>query len=161
MTGVQTCALPISISRGLAYTMHGSPHILVTALVSTFTLFASFTGSALYTKNRSAMAIYLSSFLMTACSSLLVLSMFHLFSFSFGGNIGGSSLVTMAQMYLGLLVFSAFVMYDTQIMIMKAERGSNDYLAHSLDLYMDVVGLFMKIVHILQDKEDKKKKRMD
>lgn len=65
------------------------------------------------------------------------------------------------ELYLGLFVFSGFVVYDTQIMIMKAERGSRDYLLHSLELYVDLVGIFVRIIRILQKKEDDKRRKKE
>ena len=52
-------------------------------------------------------------------------------------------------------------MFDTQLIIRKARMGDRDFIAHSLDLFIDFVQVFRKVLILLMQKEDRdnKKKR--
>lgn len=45
-----------------------------------------------------------------------------------------------------------FVLYDTQLIVEKRRRGDRDFVAHSVDLFIDLVGIFRRIVIILSEK---------
>lgn len=68
---------------------------------------------------------------------------------------------------IGLLTACLYVIYDTQIIIERAERGDKDEISHALTLFMDVFDLFIKILRILmelqkkQEAENRRKKRND
>jgi len=46
-------------------------------------------------------------------------------------------------------------MFDTQVIIEKARRGDKDFVAHSLDLFIDFVQVFRKVLILLMQKEQK------
>merc|ERR1712117_892509 len=54
----------------------------------------------------------------------------------------------------GLLIFCGFVVYDTQAIIEKRRRGDKDAIRHSLDLFIDFIQLFRKILILLMQKEN-------
>jgi len=68
---------------------------------------------------------------------------------------------------IGLLTACLYVIYDTQMIIERAERGDKDEISHALTLFMDVFDLFIKILRILmelqkkQEADNRKKKRND
>ncbi|MBN3294451.1 BI1 inhibitor, partial [Polypterus senegalus] len=98
--------------------MKFSQIIIVTAFLGTSVIFACFTLSALYAQRRSY--LFLGGTLMSGLSILLLLSMFNMFY--------GSVMLFKAHMYLGLLVMCGFVLFDTQLIIEKAEMGDKDYI---------------------------------
>lgn len=53
------------------------------------------------------------------------------------------------ELLLGLLIFSGFVVFDTQVIITKHAYGDHDYLSHALDLFIDFAALFRRIVVLL------------
>ena len=73
----------------------------------------------------------------------------------------GSSALFYVELYLGLLVFSAYVAFDTQMIIARHQDGDRDYIMHAQTLFIDFVQLFIRLLAILNDKEAKKRRRED
>lgn len=69
------------------------------------------------------------------------------------------------QLYLGLMVMSGFILYDTQLIVEKAKMGNLDYLSHAIELFIDFVGVFVRLLIILtknsnnNNKKDERKRR--
>ena len=59
------------------------------------------------------------------------------------------------SLYLGLIMFCGFVIFDTQLIVEKAFHGDFDYLSHSLELFVDFIGIFVRILIILAKKSKK------
>ncbi|XP_044753925.1 bax inhibitor 1 [Coccinella septempunctata] len=125
------------------------PRIIVTALIGTSVVFVSFTICALLAER--GKWLYLGGPLMTAMSTLVILSFANLFF--------GSFMVFQAQLYLGLFAMCGFVLYDTQIIIEKFRLGNRDFVAHSLDLFIDFIGIFRRLLIILTQKEQASEKK--
>jgi FtsH-binding integral membrane protein len=63
------------------------------------------------------------------------------------------------ELYAGLLIFCGYVMYDTQVIVERAVRGEKDYVKHALDLFVDFVAIFVRLMVILAQNEQKREKR--
>jgi FtsH-binding integral membrane protein len=50
------------------------------------------------------------------------------------------------------LLFCGFIVWDTQMIIEKKRRGDGDYIGHSVELFIDFIQVFRKIVIILTSK---------
>ena len=50
------------------------------------------------------------------------------------------------------MLFCGFIMWDTQMIIEKRRRGDKDFIAHSLDLFIDFVQIFRKVLILLMQK---------
>ncbi|KAF7284821.1 hypothetical protein GWI33_021578 [Rhynchophorus ferrugineus] len=61
--------------------------------------------------------------------------------------------------YLGLIAMCGFVLYDTQAIIEKRRQGNKDFVAHSLDLFIDFLGIFKRLLIILMQKEEESNKK--
>ncbi|XP_014214623.1 probable Bax inhibitor 1 [Copidosoma floridanum] len=128
-----------------------NPSIIVSALVGTSVIFVSFTISALLSKR--GQWLYLGGILISILNTML-LSTFINFFFNW-------TIISQVQLYIGLLVMSAFVIYDTQVIIQKSRMGNKDYVIHSLDLFLDFINIFRYLIIILTQKEQKNNKRKE
>uniref|UniRef100_A0AAY5KSX2 Transmembrane BAX inhibitor motif-containing protein 6 n=1 Tax=Esox lucius TaxID=8010 RepID=A0AAY5KSX2_ESOLU len=128
-----------------------SETIIVTAFLGTSVIFVCFTLSALYAQRRSY--LFLGGTLMSGLSILLLVSFLNMFL--------GSVMLFKAHIYLGLAIMCGFVLFDTQLIIEKAEMGDKDYIWHSVDLFLDFITIFRKLMVILamNEKDSKKKER--
>jgi FtsH-binding integral membrane protein len=72
--------------------------------------------------------------------------------------------MNMVYLMVGLLTACLYVIYDTQLIIEKAEHGDNDVISHTMLLFIDLFDLFVKILQILiklkeENERDKRKKK--
>lgn len=143
----------LSIAPLIALALYVDPAIIMTAVVGTVTIFACFSAAAMTAQRRSW--LFLGGILGSAASLLLVLGFANMFFRSV--NIYG------IQLYGGLLLFSGYVVFDTQLILEKAELGSRDAVGHALDLFMDFISILVRLIIILiknaEKKDDKRKNR--
>ncbi|XP_063722278.1 probable Bax inhibitor 1 [Symsagittifera roscoffensis] len=124
-----------------------NPAIVVTALLYSSFLFLSLTLAALYCQKRSL--LYLGGFLMAALNIMFWSSMLRML---FGVRLLGG-----VELYLGLAVFCGFILFDTQMIIYRFEDcGEKDFIWHSVDLFLDFINVFVRILIILSKKEERK-----
>ncbi|XP_066157312.1 probable Bax inhibitor 1 [Euwallacea fornicatus] len=133
----------------LEHVMLVNPGIIVTALIGTCVVFASFTICAIFSERRKW--LYLGGVLFALLNSLMLMSLANIFF--------GSTILWNAQIYIGLLAMCGFVLYDTQAIIEKRRMGSKDFVAHSLDLFVDFIGIFKRLLIILTQKEQEQQKK--
>ena len=58
------------------------------------------------------------------------------------------------NLYGGLVLFTAYIAYDTQKMIDEYEMGEDDHLKHAVDLFIDFKAIFMRVLSILMLRGD-------
>lgn len=113
--------------------------IIITALLCTMAIFSSFSLAAIISPRRSY--LYLGGFLGAAMMMMCMMSLIGMF------------IPTMRfyafHLYGGLIIFSGYVIYDTQIIIERAAQGSRDFAGHALTLFVDLIQIFVRIVMIL------------
>lgn len=126
-----------------------NPQIVVTALFGTSIVFIAFTFCALFAERGSL--LFLGGTLMTLLSSMMIMGLANLFI--------GSSLIYQSQMYLGLAIMCGFVLYDTQAIIEKRRMGNKDFITHSMDLFVDFISIFRRLLIILTQKEEESRRR--
>ena len=125
------------------------PAVIPTAFFGTCLIFTCFTLASMFSNQRQY--IYLGGTLMSLLSIMLVMSFLNIFM--------GSYLVFKAQIYIGLAVMCAFILYDTQMIMEKRRNGDKDYIWHSVCLFLDLIQIFRYLLVILTDKESNKKKK--
>ncbi|XP_047739838.1 bax inhibitor 1-like [Hyalella azteca] len=124
------------------------PTIIMEALLGTAIVFACFSLAALYSPR--GKYLYLGGTLISILSTLFFLSLVNLF-FS-------SRLLFQANLYIGLAVMCGFVVYDTQLIIEKKRLGNDDFIMHGMELFIDFMAIFKRILVILTDKEAQNKR---
>lgn len=50
------------------------------------------------------------------------------------------------------MLMCGFVLFDTQLIIEKRRMGSKDFVQHALELFIDFIGMFRRLVIILTQK---------
>lgn len=126
-----------------------NPGIIVSAFMGTCIIFGCFTLASLYAPDRKF--LYLGGTLMSLLSLMFWMAIVNMFI--------GSRLVFQMNLYAGLALMCGFVLYDTQLIIEKCRRGDKDYIWHSVDLFIDFVDIFRRLLVILMQKESNKKRK--
>lgn len=75
---------------------------------------------------------------------------------------GFGSFAFEVELYLGLVVFSGYVLFDTQLIVERASAGDFDHIKHALDLFVDAVAIAVRVLVILlknQEKRDSREQR--
>ncbi|XP_058795702.1 probable Bax inhibitor 1 [Phymastichus coffea] len=125
------------------------PSIVISALVGTTVVFVSFSIASLLSQR--GQWLYLGGTLISALNMLVLFSLANIFF--------RSQMIYQIHLYLGLFVMCGFIIYDTQYIIEKNRMGSKDYIAHSLDLFLDFVNVFRHLLIILTQKEERNQKK--
>merc|ERR1719277_685381 len=133
----------------LQLAMMMNPTIVPSAFMVTSVVFACFTGASLMAPD--GKYLYLGGTLMSGLSTLMWLGLANIFF--------RSQLLFQAHIWIGLAVFCGFIMFDTQLIIRKAKNGDKDFIAHSLDLFIDFVQVFRKVLILLMQKESRRDER--
>ncbi|XP_047510716.1 bax inhibitor 1 isoform X1 [Pieris napi] len=132
----------MSLGPLLEYVSAVDPSIIVTALLGTTLVFVCFSIAAMLAERGSW--LFLGGTLMTLFSSMFVMSLANIFL--------QSQFIYQAHLYLGLVLMCGFVLFDTQLIIEKRRMGSKDFVQHALELFIDFVGMFRRLVIILTQK---------
>ena len=119
----------------------------------TGTAFTSFSLISLLSKRRSY--IFLGSIIVTMIQGLMLYRLI--------GWIAGYSVYGLPYLMMGLFVACLYIIYDTQIIVERAESGDKDVPTHTMMLFIDLFELFIKILQILielnKDKDDDRRRR--
>jgi FtsH-binding integral membrane protein len=126
-----------------------NPEIIPTALLGTAVVFVCFSLAALYTHKRTF--LFLGGIIGTGLTVMLCLSLANIFI--------GSRLLYSVELYLGLAVMCGCVLYDTQLIVEKSRAGDDDFIWHCIDLFVDIVAIFRRLLVILAQKEENKNRK--
>jgi len=137
----------LSIGPMLDYAFTIDPNIIPKAFLGTCGIFISFSLSSFFASQRTL--LYIGGLAGTGLLVLLILGLSNIFFHS--------SWIFTVELYLGLLIFSGFVMIDTQMIIWKFRAlRERDYVKHALGLFLDFVNIFIRVLALLT--KDKKSK---
>ena len=68
------------------------------------------------------------------------------------------------RLFGGLAVFSGYMLFDTQRVRRRAQEGTDreyDSMKESVDVYLNIVNIFVRFVVVLMKREEEKKKEED
>jgi len=125
------------------------PSILPTAFISTAVIFICFSLSALMTNSRRF--LYLGGMLMSGLSMMIFASFINMFV--------RSVFIMTAELYIGLIIFCGFILFDTQMIVEKCRHGDKDFIWHSLDLFIDFIEIFRHLMVIMANNNSNNKKK--
>jgi FtsH-binding integral membrane protein len=125
------------------------PSLVISALLYTCVIFTCFSLSALFATEGKFLA--LGAPIMSIMSTLLISSLLNMFI--------RSHTIAYIHLLLGLGLMSAFILYDTHLIMEKVRMGDMDYIWHSLTLFIDLASLFKHILVLLADKEQSNRSR--
>lgn len=131
------------------YIISVNPTIIFTALVGTVITFASLSLSALLAER--GKFLFLGGILVSVINTMALISLFNMFF--------QSLFVQLTQLYIGVFVMAAFILYDTQNIVEKCRMGNRDVVQHALDLFFDALSMFRRLLIILTQKEERKNQR--
>jgi len=140
--------LGCSLGPLIASIIQVDPGVLFTAIISASLIFTCFSLSALWARRRQY--LFLGAVLSSAMSWLFLLSVL---SLVFSGRTFANF-----NLYVGLFVFCGYVVFDTQMIIEKASAGDRDYIWHAMELFIDLIAIFVRICIILLQNTGKKRK---
>ena len=129
-----------------------NPEIVMQAVTYTGAAFTSFSLISLLSKRRSMLFV----------GGIIVCLIQGLFFYRLFGWLLGYTFYNLTYLMFGLLTACLYIIYDTQIIIERAEHGDKDVISHTLVLFVDLFDLFIRILKILielQKDEDKNKKK--
>jgi len=75
--------------------------------------------------------------------SLIILIIFQIFSL-----FQRSALLTKTLSAIGIIIFSCYIVYDTNVILQRDYYG--DFITASMDYYLDIINIFLKLV-VLND----------
>ena len=114
--------------------------VLGSALVLTGAVFLGFSAAALAAPRASMLALQGPLFgMLIGMVAISILNIFYPTAFA-------HSIV----LYGGLAIFSLFVAVDTQAMIERASCGNSDHVGDALQMFLNVVNIFVRIAAILR-----------
>ena len=135
----------MSIGPLLSHSLRIDPTLISTAFFSTALIFACFSAAAMFSTRRSF--IFLGGMLGSCLSMLFWISLLQLiWPSKFGFDI---------LLYGGLVMFSGYVIFDTQIIIERASQGVSDPIGDALTLFIDLFAMFVRILIILSKNKKK------
>lgn len=130
----------------MQYIISVNPTIIFTALMGTVITFASLSLSSLLAER--GKFLFLGGILVSVINTMALISLLNIFFRSY--------FVQLSQLYIGVFVMAAFVLYDTQNIVEKCRLGNRDTIQHALDLFFDVLSMFRRLLIILTHKEERK-----
>lgn len=145
----------VSIAPLVGLAFYIDPNLVLLATLATSTVFACFSAAALLTPRRSY--LFLGGWLSSAIMGMLAVRL--------GGWLFGFGRFAFeVELFVGLVVFAGYIIFDTQVIVERCGAGDFDNIKHAVDLFMDLVAVFVRVLVILlrsQEKREDDRRRRD
>jgi len=147
------CLLSLAFLMGnnlgplIAFSMEIDPLIPLQATLLTSVIFSCFTLASMLADRKTLLYFY--SLVSSAAMTLLFSTLFFLFY----PTDGLLNLIMAASM----LVWCGYIVYDTEIMLARLSIGQQDFVDDALQLFLDFLQLFVRILQILSKLKKKDK----
>merc|ERR1719231_218964 len=115
------------------------PIIVPTAFALSCLTFAGATGGALMAPRGSMMKY----------GPVLGGSIFMLLGVQVVGMFWPNPILHSISLYGGLLLFTAYIAYDTQVAISSYEEGERDHVTHSLNFFVNFLAIFRRMLELV------------
>lgn len=128
----------------LKYVIAADPNIMVTALIGTAVIFVSCLICSLWAEK--SKWLLLGGILVSLLATILISAMAYFFY--------DLSMPFQVHVYKGLTAMCVFLYYDIQFVIGKRRvERSKDCVAHFMDLFIDLIGLFWRVLLIFTQRK--------
>jgi Bax inhibitor 1 len=127
------------------------PRMATVAFVATAGVFGCLSAAAALSPRRAW--VYLGGMLGAAVGGLAIIGLLNMFV----GSVGLWGL----QIYGGLMVFCGYVVYDSQLIVERAEAGDKDVVGHAFELFTDLAAIFKRLLIIMIRNQTQRKQRED
>lgn len=127
------------------------PELLTQAALYSTGAFGSFSAVSLFSQRRSF--LFLGVIIVTMLQAMF---MYQLVGWMMGGAMFG-----LGYLMCGLFITCLWIIFDTQVIVEQSERGYRNVADHALTLFLDLFQLFIKILQILNELNEGKKKNKD
>jgi FtsH-binding integral membrane protein len=62
---------------------------------------------------------------------------------------------------VGLSTFSVYLLVDTVKMVYEHEKGNNDFVWHAMELHLDVLNIFIRLLILIAENSEKDKNKKE
>jgi len=138
------------IGQLVEVTLAVNPQLIAVAFTTTLALFAGFSVAAFQAERRTV--LYLGGILYTMLGYMALAGFVNLFL--------RSQILFNLNVFGGVIIFSLYTIFDTQLMILKFEAGDRDFTGHAAELFLDFAAIFVRVLIILlKNQEDRSRNR--
>lgn len=132
-----------------------NPKLVLQALLYTGCAFTSFSAISLFSRRRSL--LFLGGIIVTMVQVMVLYRLL--------GWLMGYATFGLGYLMVGLFLACIYIIYDTQMIVERAESGDKDVPTHTMLLFFDLFELFIRILQILmelnKDKDNDRRRRRD
>jgi len=141
----------IGISTGFVASLYTAESVVLALLATSAVFFALTAFACLTGSDFTGMGPYLMAALMSLMAFSIVMMLYSMVT----GNPVDHGIKTLYSC-AGVVIFSLFIVYDTQLIVggehKKHEFGIDDYVFAALNIYLDVINLFMMLLSLMGDR---------
>ena len=129
-----------------------SLNVLITTMSTWFIMFSTISLCAFFTKDN-VDVMMVTGILGTVLNVLLFLSIANIYF--------QSETLLIYDVIVGLSTFSVYLLVDTVKMVYEHEKGNNDFVWHAMELHLDVLNIFIRLLILIAENSEKDKNKKE